>query len=246
MHQTRNWILLRGLARGAGHWGSFAAEIKKHFPQDRFEFLDLPGNGVRHRELSPVKISDYVKDLRAHSEFVKKGEPFNILSVSLGSMITVEWMREYPHEVKNAILMCTSSAGFSPFYQRFQLVNYVKASRLLFVQRDEVEWEKTILEMVTNSHERREDEILSLVEYTKAHPMRIQNVLRQLLAASQYSFPKAAPGAVKLLGSYGDRLVSPECTLNIAHRWGLKPSMHPWAGHDIPIDDPRWVIEHLL
>lgn len=246
MEQSRKWILLRGLARGVGHWGSFAEQIRSRFPQDHFEFLDLPGNGARCTELSPLKMSDYVKDLRAHSEFVRNGDSFNILSVSLGSMITVEWMREYPHEVQKAFLMCTSSSGFSPFYHRFQLVNYLKASRLVTVQGDEVEWEKTILEMVTNSHERRAEELVSMVEYSRANPMLVKNVLRQLWAASQYRFPKKAPGQVTLLGSNGDRLVSPECTLSIARRWGLKAAMHPWAGHDIAIDDPHWVLEHLL
>lgn len=246
MQKARNWILLRGLARGAGHWGSFAERMKARFPQDQFELLDLPGNGARFADESPLSISDYVRDLRSRSRFVKAGEKFQILSISLGSMITVEWMLEHPHEVSRAFLMCTSSAGFSPFYERFGPVNYLRALRLLGARGDEVRWETALLDMVTNSHERREEEILSLAEYTKLHPMRIQNVVRQLWAASRYVFPKSAPGEVHLLGSYGDRLVSPECTLSIAHRWGLKAAMHPWAGHDIPIDDPEWVLEHLL
>lgn len=246
MPQTKNWILLRGLARGVGHWGSFANKMQEAYPNDKFELLDLPGNGARNTEKSPTNISEYVKDLRSRSEFVKNGEPFKILSVSLGAMITVEWMREFPHEVKKAYLVCTSSSGYSPFYQRFQMVNYLKSFHLLGAQDDEALWEKTILGMVTNSHERREAEMLSLMTYTKAHPMSIENMLRQMVAASRYRFPNQAPGDVQLLGSHGDRLVSPKCTLKIAERWGLKATMHPWAGHDIPIDDPRWLIEHLL
>lgn len=246
MPHSKNWILLRGLARGVGHWGSFVDRMKKRYPQDHFELLDLPGNGARHKEKSPLQISEYVKDLRAHSEFVKNGETFNILGISLGAMITVEWMREFPHEVKKAYLLCTSSSGVSPFYQRFQVENYLMAPRLFMSQGDHVEWEKIILGLVTNSHERREEEMFSLMEYSKAHPMSMANILRQMVAASQYRFPKEAPGDVKLIASYGDRLVSPECTLAIAHKWGLKPVMHPWAGHDIPLDDPQWVLEHLL
>ncbi|WP_374073819.1 alpha/beta fold hydrolase [Bdellovibrio bacteriovorus] len=246
MPQTKNWILLRGLARGVGHWGSFVNKMKERFPEDNFELLDLPGNGARNKEASPLSIPEYVKDLRSQSEFVKKGEPFKVLSVSLGSMITVEWMREYPHEVRKAYLVCTSSSGYSPFYQRFLLPNYLKSVHLFGAKNDEALWEKTILGMVTNSHERREAEILALMEYTKAYPISIENMLRQMLAASRYRFPDEAPGDVQLLGSHGDRLVSPKCTLKIAEKWGLKPTMHPWAGHDIPIDDPRWLVEHLL
>ncbi|KHD88190.1 MAG: alpha/beta hydrolase [Bdellovibrio sp. ArHS] len=246
MAQNRNWILLRGLARGVGHWGSFVEKMRTRFPNDNIELLDLPGNGTRHKEKSPLKIADYVKDLRAHSQFVKNGETFNILSVSLGAMITVEWMREFPHEVKKSYLFCTSSSAHSPFYHRFYPMNFLRASRLLTATGDEALWEKTILEMVTNSHERREAEILSLMAFTKNNPMSMENVFRQLVAASKYQFPKEVPGEVSLFGSHGDRLVSPQCTLRIGETWGLKPTMHPWAGHDIPIDDPHWVLEHLL
>ena len=109
MTNTRNWILLRGLARGRGHWGSFAEKIRERFPNDKFEFLDLPGNGERNNVKSPMRISDFVKDLRTQSQFVKNGECFQILAVSLGAMIAVEWMREFPHEVSKAYIVCTSS-----------------------------------------------------------------------------------------------------------------------------------------
>jgi len=246
MAESRNWILLRGLARGVGHWGSFADKIQEHFPSDRFEFIDLPGNGTRHREKSPTRIADYVKDLRAQSQFVQKGEPFQILSVSLGAMVTVEWMHEYPHEVQKAYLVCTSSSGVSPFYHRFQLTNYLRAVTLYKAQKNETLWEQTVLEMVANSHERREAEKPALISFTKEYPVSAENVLRQMLAASKYKFPQQPPGEIHLLGSYGDRLVSPQCTLKLAEKWGLKPTMHPWAGHDIPIDDPHWLLEHLL
>lgn len=246
MEQTKNWILLRGLARGTGHWGRFVNTLKESHPENQFELLDLPGNGSRSTEKSPTRISDYVKDLRSRSEFVKKGEPFKLLAVSLGGMISVEWMREFPHEVHKAYLVCTSSAGMSPFYQRFLLHNYLKSTHLISAHRDGAQWERSVLEMITNSHERREQEMPALISYSQAHPMNLENVLRQLLAASKYKFPEDAPGEVSLIGSYGDRLVSPQCTLQIAKKWGMKAVMHPWAGHDIPIDDPRWLVEHLL
>nr|BFD63410.1 alpha/beta hydrolase [Bdellovibrio sp. HM001] len=246
MANGRNWLLLRGLARGVGHWGSFAETIQKHFPEDRFEFLDLPGNGSRHLESSPLRIADYVKDLRLRCSYVKNGQPFQILSVSLGSMITVEWMREYPHEVKRAFLTCTSSAGLSPFYHRFYLANVPQGLKLLGKLEDAELWEKTVLGMIVNNQERREAELPAMIEYSRKYPMNPTNVFRQLLAASQYRFPAQPPGEVKLLGSHGDRLVSAKCTLKIAEQWGLKAQMHPWAGHDVPVDDPQWLLEQLL
>ncbi len=245
MPSPKRWILLRGLARGRGHWGSFSHKIQEHFPNDEFEFLDLKGNGERFAEQSPLSIAEFVKDLREHSKFVKDGKPFNILAVSLGAMITVEWMREFPHEVQRAVLVCTSSSGFSPFYDRYRLRNYLPSLRLA-IDTSAEKWEREILEMVTNSHERREAEIGAMIEYSKQNPVRITNILRQLVAASRYRFPKEAPGDVKIIGSHGDRLVSPRCSLKIAEGWSLKAAMHSWSGHDIPVDDPQWLIEHLL
>ncbi|MGZ3768957.1 MAG: alpha/beta fold hydrolase [Bdellovibrio sp.] len=246
MQQPRNWILLRGLARGIGHWGSFVEKMKTQYPHDHIELIDLPGNGARNNEKSPLKISDYVKDLRSHSEFVQSGQTFNVLAVSLGAMVTVEWMRQFPHEIKKAYLVCTSSSGFSPLHHRFLPSNYTKILQLISANGDDTEYEKIVLDMISNSYGRRQAEGLALMAYTKVHPVNLQNVIRQMFAASRYRFPKEPPGEIKLIGSHGDRLVSPKCTLKIAENWGLKPIMHPWAGHDIAIDDPQWLLEHLL
>jgi pimeloyl-ACP methyl ester carboxylesterase len=245
MQQTNKWILLRGLARGKGHWGSFPEEMQKFFPDAKIEMIDLPGNGERNSEQSPITVSDYVKDLRAQSQFVKEGDPFQILAVSLGAMIAVQWMHEHPTEVAKAHLICTSSASTSPFYHRYQLPNYLPTLRM-FAQPDAELSESTILEMTTNDLNRRALEFPRLLNYSKRYPEKRGNVLRQLIAASRFQIPKQPPGEINLLGSFGDRLVSPKCTLSLGKRWGIEPKMHNAAGHDVPIDDPRWVLEHLL
>lgn len=244
MAESRNWLLLRGLARGQGHWGSFPQRMKERFPDDHIELLDLPGNGTRNNEISPLTISEYVSELRQHCDFVKRKSTFRIFSLSLGSMVAVEWMRQFPQEIEKSFLVCTSSKGHSPFYHRFQWANYLKALSLFGAETEL--WETTILEMVTNNRERRAEELPLLVQHSEKYPVKPLNILRQMAAASNYQFPKECPGNIQLLGSYGDNLVSPQCTLRIAERWGIEAAMHPWAGHDIPIDDPLWLLEHLL
>lgn len=244
--KNRSWIVLRGLARAAGHWGSFKDLLIEKFPNDEFEFLDLPGNGVRFDEESPLQISDYVHAIRSHSEFIRAGKKVHILSVSLGGMITVEWMRLFPDEVVKSYVMCTSSRNDAMFYERFRAINLWKSRGMLSFKRDDLKWEETILDMVANSHDRKKEELPRLLEVTKKYPMKKSNVFRQLLAASRYSFPDQAPGDIQLIGSYGDKLVDPKCTLRIAQRWGMEPIMHPWSGHDIAIDDPHWIIEQIL
>lgn len=246
MSEPRYWILLRGLARGQGHWGSFVEELKKKFPQDQFELIDIPGNGTRVGEDSPLSMADYVRQVRSKSRFIREGKKVRLLAISLGGMIATEWMREYPLEIEKAYLMCTSAGNFSPMADRFMFPNYIQAAKLFTYHKDGKKWESCVLGMVANSEERKSAEIPGMISFTNQYPVRRQNVLRQLVAASRFKFPNEAPGDVVLLGSHGDRLVSPRCTLEIGKRWGIHPIMHPWAGHDIPVDDPQWVVEHLL
>ncbi|WP_413584595.1 alpha/beta fold hydrolase [Bdellovibrio sp. HCB274] len=246
MQKPKKWILIRGLARGKGHWGSFPQKMQKFFPNDQIEMIDLPGNGERNQEQSPLAISEYVADLRQQSQFVKQNESFHLLGISLGAMIAVQWLNDHPQEVEKAHLICTSSASTSAFYQRYQLRNYLPTLRLFFAAKDPELYEQTVLAMTTNDFARRQAELPGLVEYSRKYPELRGNVVRQLLAASRFQVPKNLPKSVNLLGSFGDGLVSPHCTLQLGKLWGVEPKMHDAAGHDLPIDDPQWVLEQLL
>ena len=41
------WVLLRGLTREAGHWGSFPNQLRKALGGTPVLTLDLPGAGTR-------------------------------------------------------------------------------------------------------------------------------------------------------------------------------------------------------
>ncbi|KGF78004.1 hydrolase, partial [Massilia sp. JS1662] len=43
-----SWVLMRGLTRESGHWGTFMGKLQARFPDDRIVALDLPGNGRLH------------------------------------------------------------------------------------------------------------------------------------------------------------------------------------------------------
>ncbi|MGZ5183361.1 MAG: alpha/beta fold hydrolase, partial [Ramlibacter sp.] len=73
------------------------------------------------------------------------------------------------------------------------------------------------------------------------------NALRQLWAAARYRAPDRPPAVpLLLLASAGDRLVHPSCSARLADRWEVPLRLHPWAGHDLPLDDPAWVLDHVL
>ena len=48
-----------------------------------------------------------------------------------------------------------------------------------------------------------------------------------------------------VLASNGDRLCSPIASRRLAARLGAPLHVHPTAGHDLPLDDPDWVIARM-
>lgn len=68
-----------------------------------------------------------------------------------------------------------------------------------------------------------------------------------MLAAARFSAPAGIParGRVLLLAGAQDHLVHPDCSAQVARAWGAPLSLHPDAGHDLPLDDPAWVCAQL-
>ena len=59
------WILLRGLVREQAHWNGFADRLAGALGADhRVMCMDLPGNGLRHRDRSPTRIAAMVDAAR--------------------------------------------------------------------------------------------------------------------------------------------------------------------------------------
>jgi pimeloyl-ACP methyl ester carboxylesterase len=72
------------------------------------------------------------------------------------------------------------------------------------------------------------------------------NALRQLWAAARFAAPSAVPAIpTLLLASAQDALVSVQCSRAIAQAWGVPLHEHPLAGHDLSLDDPRWVAQQV-
>lgn len=239
----RSWIFLRGLSRGRGHWGDFPELFRQRIPQDEVELIDLPGNGERCQEKSPWQISQYVPLIAEQSQFLRDGKRIHLLGLSLGGMIAVEWAQQSPQQLEKIYLGVTSSQ-LSPFYQRMQAHNYPALLKLLSM-KSVFQREKIIMHMIANSEERIQKLLPQMSAYSEKYPLRRGNFVRQIAAASTVEFPEAPPIPTVLLGSWGDKLVSPQCTQTLAKRWKIEARMHAWAGHDIPIDDPQWLIEQL-
>ena len=240
------WVLLRGLTREAAHWGDFPAVLQHALPAARLHLLDLPGNGVRHRERSPASVHAMVADLRQHIAQRGIATPVHVLALSLGAMVAAQWAHSAPHELAGAVLVNTSLRPFSPLQHRLSPPNWPRLLRLALGRPTPEAAERLIWQMTSQQRVVDPAVLDAWVSARRQHPVRAANALRQLLAAARYRAPAQAPCVpLLLLAGAQDQLVDPRCSETLAQAWGVPLTRHPRAGHDLPLDDPHWVAEQL-
>lgn len=235
------WLLLRGLLREQGHWGDFPSQLQQHLPDIKIITLDIPGNGLKHLEKSPSSIAEMVDELRCQ---YKVEQPLNILALSMGGMMATNWMQRFPHEISKAVLINTSLKKINPFYHRLRPSNYLRLLGLMSNSHDKKE--KSILKLTTNNPLRRQKALGNWLDIARTRGVSKRNAIRQIIAASTFS-PQEKPPIqdILFLNSQHDRIVNPKCSEHIAITWRKSLITHPTAGHDIPLDDPEWVITAL-
>ena len=240
------WILLRGLTRESAHWGSFAARLQPALPRDRVLALDLPGNGQLHTRPSPVSVQGMVQACRHELALRAIAPPYHLLAMSLGAMVATEWAHVVPDEVAGCVLVNTSMRPFNPFYRRLRPHNLAALVQLAWRWRVAEAAERIIVRMTSRRAHEGSPVVAQWAALRHQRPVSAHNALRQLVAAARYRAPVVAPKAPTLvLGSRHDRLVASQCSQTIARAWGSTLRLHPIAGHDLPLDDPHWVVSEI-
>lgn len=238
---NRQWLLLRGLTRGQFHWCDFPEKLKQKFPDDEVMMIDLPGNGFRVNEKSPLKISEYTQDIR--QKFRNKGQ-LQVIAVSMGAMITLDWLSHFPEDIQNAYLVNTSVKSLAPFYQRLKPANYPEIVKALL--QSKLEQEKTVLKITSNNLEVQKKVLYSFEKNARQYPVTPANLFRQLVASGSFRLPEKLPSEkIHLFYSEYDRLVSCENTKALANHLKIQAEKHPWAGHDLVLDDPDFLLSKL-
>lgn len=243
MKTNRNWVLVRGLIRGSYHWHEFPEKLANAFPQDKVHLFDIPGNGLRNTELSPGSIADYTEDLRF---LCRKLDRIHIVSISLGGMIILDWLATHPEEVERVFIMNTSLGDTGPFYKRLLFWNYPRIIGSLAADNEVIE--KLILDLTSNNLKMHDDVLGFNIEMAEKYPFRRINFFQQIRAASRSHFdPRVREFKnLHLLVSANDRLVHCDNTFALAQKLGVTPTVHPWAGHDLTLDDPDFVVAECL
>ena len=237
------WIFLRGLTRETAHWGDFPDDFRQALPAARVISLDLPGNGRLHQIPSPWSVGRMVDFCRA--ELAGRGvePPYFVLAMSLGAMVATEWACQFPQDIAGCVLVNTSFKAFSPFYRRLRPRNYLALLRLALLRRAPGDIEAAVLQLTSHRAAGRDSTLAAWTDARLDRPVTTVNTLRQLMSAARYRPRLQAPATrLLILCSQCDKLVHVDCSRTIAARWRCPLAVHPWAGHDLPLDDPDWVI----
>ena len=242
--KSNTWIFLRGLTRESGHWGDFVAQFQQALPGSRVVTLDLPGNGALHGTRSPWSVAEMMAHCRAQLAARHMAPPYNLLAMSLGAMVALEWAGEAPQDLAAAVLINTSLQPFSPFWQRLRPAHYAALLRLALFGGTPLAWECTALRLTSK---RGDASVLPRwLQLRQQHPVSRGNALRQLIAAARYEAPRSLPRIpVLVLGSELDSLVSVACAKALARHGACALRRHPDAGHDLPLDDGPWVAQQV-
>lgn len=245
MNERIPWILLRGLTRDSRHWGAFAERFAQAFAGAPIVALDLPGNGILHREPSPLTVEAMTAYCRREMTARGFAPPYRVLAISLGGMVAAAWAAAHADELDACVLINTSLRPFAPPHWRLRPSACARVLRL-FVVDDPRASEATILDLTSNNRERAREVLDDWTAWRRAHPVSPNNAMRQLLAAARFRAPLQAPATrVLVLASDGDRLVDPRCSQRLAESWDCPYAAHPHAGHDLPLDDGDWIVEQV-
>jgi pimeloyl-ACP methyl ester carboxylesterase len=238
------WILLRGLTRETRHWGRFPAILRDAVQTDSLLQPDLPGNGVLAGLRAPGEVARVVGAVRLAVLQSRMPGPYRVLAMSLGGMVATAWAQQYPVEIERLVLINTSMRPFSRAPERLRPQAWPHLLRVAADWRHAHRAEEVIHQLTCNNHEARASDLAAWVAIRDSVPVSRANALRQLWAAARFNAGTGVPRcATLILSSAQDRLVNPVCSAKLAVAWGATHREHPWAGHDLPHDDPVWTSE---
>jgi pimeloyl-ACP methyl ester carboxylesterase len=236
------WVLLRGLGREARHWGDFPFFLSEALGGVAVHAPDLAGNGRWWQQASGTSIAAQREHLRQQLAPVLAEGPVNVLALSLGGMVALDWAARQPDEVARLVLVNTSLSSLAPFWRRLRWQCYPALLRLMFASVPLRE--QGILALTSNVPARQSAALPFWQTWQQEAPVSAANLLRQLYAAARFSPPAMWPACPALVvTSAQDRLVDPFCSAQLAQATGWPLQINGHAGHDLPLDDPHWLAQ---
>lgn len=244
-----NWLLLRGLAREQRHWHDFRSLLAERVGGGRVYLLDVAGAGTEHARVPRPNVGWLASDVARRWPALSAeggGDAWCVLGLSLGGMIALELCRQRPRRIAHAVIV-NASSRLTPRRERLRPAAALALAAGAF-SADAVQREQRILALTSAlpQGERTRYALLS-AEFARGGGPSAWAVLAQLAAAARFSPPARSQVATQLrfVCSRNDALVNPRSSRDLARWYGAACDEHPWAGHDLPLDDPVWLCEQL-
>ncbi len=231
-----NWVFLRGLGREHRHWQQFINKFKT----DKCVGLDLPGTGEHLNADTPWTISKNVEFAQSKTQDLKG--PINLVAISFGAMVALGWA-SLDSRI-NKVFLINSSSSLSPFYERLKPENY-KALLQGLLFKSLPQREEMILNMVSNLNPVPDETLQDWISIQETATVPIVSLIKQLVAASRFQPPPKLSCDGLILSSKNDRFVDCKCSERLAEYLAWPLHSHPSAGHDLPLDDPAWLINRI-
>lgn len=242
---SNNWVFLRGLTRGNIHWGDFPDLFLAANPGAQVEYLEIPGNGLLSSDQTPVNPEVVIDLLKRKSHLAQSNNSYHLCGISLGGMVALKWAQLHPGNIESVNVINSSLSQNSTFYERLRPGNYLPLLGALFNQ-ETFEQEKIILRITSNKFEQNKKYLERYAQFAADHKVSRANFFRQLILANNIQLPQIPNVRLNVLSAAQDRLVHPTCSQQIANGLKGKLIIHPSAGHDLPLDEPEWLIEQLI
>ncbi|MDP7319377.1 MAG: alpha/beta hydrolase [Bacteriovoracaceae bacterium] len=242
MAEKTNWIFIRGLVRSNEHWGQFLEEFKRSFPDSEIILLELEGNGKKNNQKSYLSVEKNYQKLRQEWLLKRKStNNWNIIAVSLGAMVGMLWDSKH-QDFKHSFYINTSSADLAHPLERLSWP-VVKQAYAILRQKNSKDYERRVLELTTQMTKIDTKLLTKWDQIHRLAPTTRLNLIRQLFAASRYIAPIKLNSKGNFIASKKDILAKYTCSQKLAKKLNASFFLHPQAGHDLPLDDPQWLIE---
>lgn len=237
-----NIYLIRGLTRESGHWGDFVNLLKSQLPEAKIHLMDLPGAGVYHKTNAPSSFKKMVEFMRKDMIDTINPEEYNIVfATSLAGMLATEWTINYKNDFDGLIMVNSSFKGICSTNERAN--KSVRGDMLRILLTNNIKRRERLIIKVNSNKSEMVDKLLDAwVLIQKKRKMSRMNILRQTLAGMRYELKGKKPEIpILIIGSKGDRMVSPSCIEKIHNHFGGDLIWHPTSGHGLPLDEPEWL-----
>jgi pimeloyl-ACP methyl ester carboxylesterase len=241
------WLLLRGLGREQRHWHDFPARLARDLNASEVSTLDLAGAGTEHGRSSYVSIARLAEDVVARTlRKAPAGERLGLMGLSLGGMVALELAARGRPEIAACVVINSSSRASATFARmRPRAAGTIVG---LLARGDALAREERVLALTSRLPGGvRSERARAAAHFALQRPMSRKSFACQLVAAARFRPPPVEQMGTPLLflSSRGDALVDPRCSADLARRYAAPHVQHPWAGHDLPLDDPDWVLTQI-